>query len=71
MAVCSIRRRLPILNRVQLPDAVLAPVIFGLSHQPDGGDGRGPKYINYRDLSVQQLGSVYEGILRVRLAPDF
>jgi hypothetical protein len=62
----------PILNRVQLPDAVLAEVIFGLSHQPDDGDGRGPKYINYRDLSVQQLGSVYEGILEfgLRLTAD-
>jgi hypothetical protein len=62
----------PILNRVQLPDAVLARVIFGLSHQPDPGDGRGPKYINYRDLSVQQLGSVYEGILEfgLRIAGD-
>lgn len=62
----------PILNRVQLPDVVLAQVIFGLSHQPDAGDGRGPKYINYRDLSVQQLGSVYEGILEfgLRLTPD-
>ena len=33
-----------------------------LSHL-DIGDGRPPKYINYRDLSVQQLGSVYERIL--------
>ena len=32
-----------------------------MSHA-DLGDGR-PKYINYRDLSVQQLGSVYERIL--------
>jgi hypothetical protein len=29
----------------------------------DLNDGRPPKYINYRDLSVQQLGSVYERIL--------
>src|SRR5215472_14816038 len=29
----------------------------------DLGSGRPPKYINYRDLSVQQLGSVYERIL--------
>jgi hypothetical protein len=51
----------PILSRVQLPDAVLADVVFRLSHI-DLGDGRA-KYINYRDLSVQQLGSVYERIL--------
>ena len=52
----------PILARVQLPDAVVADLVFRLSHI-DAGDGRLPKYINYRDLSVQQLGSVYERIL--------
>jgi hypothetical protein len=51
----------PILNHIELPDAVVAEVVFRLSHV-DAGDGR-PKYINYRDLSVQQLGSVYERIL--------
>ena len=43
----------------------IADAIFGLSHEAD--DGRGPKYINYRDLSVQQLGSVYERILEFGL----
>jgi hypothetical protein len=52
----------PILGRVQLPDSIIANVVFLLSHI-DFGDGRPPKYINYRDLSVQQLGSVYERIL--------
>lgn len=52
----------PMLEEAALPDAVLADVIFSLSHI-DVGDGRPPKYINYRDLSVQQLGSVYERIL--------
>jgi hypothetical protein len=52
----------PILARVQLPDVIVAEVIFRLSHI-DTKDGRPPKYINYRDLSVQQLGSVYERIL--------
>jgi hypothetical protein len=62
----------PILGRVQLPDKVVAHVVFGLSHQPDDGSGRDPKYINYRDLSVQQLGSVYERILEfgLRAMPD-
>ena len=55
----------PILDRVQLPDPVIADAIFGLSHEE--GNGRGPKYINYRDLSVQQLGSVYERILEFGL----
>ncbi len=52
-----------ILERASLSDAVLADVIFRLSHQEDAKSRRGPKYINYRDLSVQQLGSVYERIL--------
>ena len=52
----------PILARVQLPDAVVRDIVFRLSHI-DIGDGRPPKYINYRDLSVQQLGSVYERML--------
>ena len=51
----------PLLKRIELPDSVVAEVVFRLSHV-DIGDGR-PKYINYRDLSVQQLGSVYERIL--------
>jgi len=52
----------PILARVQLSDIVVSDTLFRLSHI-DIGDGRPPKYINYRDLSVQQLGSVYERIL--------
>jgi hypothetical protein len=58
-----------LLDHVALPDAAVAEVIFSLSHL-DGGDGRAPKYINYRDLSVQQLGSVYERILEHGLAFD-
>jgi hypothetical protein len=56
----------PILSRIQLSDAVVADIVFRLSHI-DTGDGRPPKYINYRDLSVQQLGSVYERILEYGL----
>jgi len=58
----------PILDRVQLPDPIVADVIFGLSHEAD--IGRGPKYISYRDLSVQQLGSVHERILEFGLRRD-
>jgi Eco57I restriction-modification methylase len=61
------RNTAPILSRVQLHDDVIARIIFALSHEPDKGDGRGPRYINYRDLSVQQLGAVYEGILEYGL----
>jgi len=52
----------PILARIELADTVVADILFRLSHI-DKSDGRPPKYINYRDLSVQQLGSVYERIL--------
>ena len=54
----------PILERAELTDAVLAQIIFALSHVE--GE-RGPKYVNYRDLSVQQLGSIYERILEFGL----
>ncbi|TRL25157.1 hypothetical protein FM996_20210 [Methylosinus sporium] len=62
----------PILSRAQLPDSVIAKVVFELSHQTEPSGSRDPKYINYRDLSVQQLGSVYERILEfgLRVGPD-
>ncbi|MFT4095755.1 MAG: hypothetical protein QM651_01440 [Rhodoblastus sp.] len=64
------RSAAPILGRVQLPDAVMAQIIFALSHEPDDGSPRGPRYINYRDLSVQQLGAVYERLLEHQLKAD-
>jgi hypothetical protein len=53
--------RAPILTRAKLPDNVMAEIIFGLSHEKP--DLLLPRYINYRDLSVQQLGSIYERLL--------
>lgn len=50
----------PILERVELPDAIFAPVVDALSRHDDGSRKR---WINYRDLSVQQLGSIYEKLL--------
>ncbi len=50
----------PILARCKLPDKILAHIIYPLSHEQ--AEPR-PKYINYRDLSVQQLGSIYERLL--------
>ncbi|MEE4212620.1 MAG: Eco57I restriction-modification methylase domain-containing protein [Parvularcula sp.] len=49
-----------LLSRIKLADDTLAKVILPLSHREE--DGR-LRYINYRDLSVQQLGSIYESIL--------
>jgi len=39
----------------------MADLVFKLSHR-DEGDGK-PRYINYRDLTVQQLGTIYERTL--------
>jgi hypothetical protein len=52
--------RTPLLARVRLGDEAMAEVIDALSFEHTS-DGR--KYINYRDLSVQQLGSIYERLL--------
>ena len=50
----------PLLNQVRLPDAVIADVVHDLSHTQTDGQ---PGYVNYRDMSVQQLGSIYERLL--------
>lgn len=52
--------RTPLLRQVRLSDAVMAEVIDKLSFERTEGER---KYINYRDLSVQQLGSIYERLL--------
>ena len=46
----------PLLETVRLADAPIAPIIHDLSH----ANGR---FVNYRDMSVQQLGSIYERLL--------
>ena len=51
----------PILSQVRLDDATIAPVIYALSHT-NGDDGE-PRFVNYRDMSVQQLGSIYERLV--------
>jgi len=50
----------PLLSRVRLGDAVMADVIDALSFERTPP---GRRYINYRDLGVQQLGSIYERLL--------
>ena len=53
-----------LLERVRLPDSKVAPIIYGLSHTPLAHDpGSGRRFVNYRDMSVQQLGSIYERLL--------
>ena len=50
----------PLLEGVRLPDATVAPIIYDLSHAEADGERR---FVNYRDMSVQQLGSIYERLL--------
>ena len=50
----------PLLEDVRLPDAVVAPIIYDLSHAETAG---GRRFLNYRYMSVQQLGSIYERLL--------
>ena len=51
----------PLLDAIRLPDSVLAPIVHKLSHRPEATGET--LFVNYRDLSVQQLGSIYEGLL--------
>ena len=54
------RARTPLLSDVRLGDTVMADVIDALSFERTQ---LGRRYINYRDLGVQQLGSIYERLL--------
>jgi hypothetical protein len=56
-----------LLPRVTLPDAVLASVIEGMSREGTAGNRR---WFNYRDLTVQHLGSIYERLLEHDVAED-
>jgi hypothetical protein len=58
------KESVPLLAYIQLSDTIITDVIYGLSHRVEDG---GPRYINYRDLSVQQLGTVYEKTLEYDL----
>jgi hypothetical protein len=52
--------RTPLLTTIRLGDTVVADVVDALSFDHSSGER---KYINYRDLSVRQLGSIYERLL--------
>jgi hypothetical protein len=59
--------RTPLLGKIRLPDSVMAEVIDKLSFERQDGTR---KYINYRDLTVQQLGSIYERLLEHEVVRD-
>ena len=61
------RARTPLLTRIRLGDQVMADVIDALSFEQTP---EGRRYINYRDLSVQQLGSIYERLLEYEVVRD-
>ena len=50
----------PLLDEAHLPDTVVADIVYALSHV-NSPEGR--YFVNYRDMSVQQLGSIYERLL--------
>lgn len=53
-------REAPMLQSVALPDESVAAILDGLSRRQEHAEKRN---INYRDLSVQQLGAIYERLL--------
>jgi hypothetical protein len=64
--------RYPLLKEWALTDAVLADVLRQLMFTPEKG---GQKFVpfesvDYADLSVQQLGSIYEGLLEHHFARE-
>lgn len=58
--------RAPLLARARIPDARFAPLFDDLSRRPD----LLRVWINYRDLSVQHLGGIYERLLEYSLAVE-
>ena len=61
------RARAPLLERTNVADAVMAPIIDALSRRTEDLK-RG--WINYRDLSVSHLGGIYERLLEYSLVHE-
>jgi hypothetical protein len=59
--------RSPLLERSLIPDAEFAPLLDALSRERTGPT---PRLINFRDLNVQHLGSVYERLLEFDLVEN-
>jgi hypothetical protein len=54
----------PYLRDHKMTDAYLAPALFNLAFVEGKGE---PQRIDYRDLSVRHLGTLYEGLLEYKL----
>ena len=61
------RERAPLLERTVIPDAVIAPIIDALSRRTED---LLHAWINYRDLAVSHLGSIYERLLEYVLVHE-
>ncbi|OLP04975.1 Eco57I restriction-modification methylase domain-containing protein [Rhodoferax antarcticus] len=61
------RERSALLTRTKVPDSVMAPIIDALSRRTEELL-RG--WINYRDLAVAHLGSIYERLLQYSLVHE-
>ena len=61
------RARAPLLERTNVPDKVMAPIIDALSRRTEDLL-RG--WINYRDLAVAHLGGIYERLLEYSLVHE-
>ena len=61
------RKRISLLANIRLGDDVMAKAIDALSFEQTQN---GRRYINYRDLGVQQLGSIYERLLEQEIVRE-
>jgi hypothetical protein len=57
----------PHLREGSIADAYLTEALFDLAYRPDANTPDGYQAIDYRDLSVRHLGSLYEGMIEYRL----
>ena len=57
----------PTLREGYIADAYLAEALFDLTYIADGGRSDEHRRIDYRDLSVRHLGSLYEGMIEYKL----
>ncbi|PKO60393.1 MAG: hypothetical protein CVU24_13170 [Betaproteobacteria bacterium HGW-Betaproteobacteria-18] len=66
------RSRSALLTRTKVPDKVMAPIIDALSRRSPstGSDPSDAIWINYRDLAVAHLGSIYERLLEYSLVHE-
>ncbi|MDP4029856.1 MAG: Eco57I restriction-modification methylase domain-containing protein [Gallionella sp.] len=66
--------RAPLLSRARVADASFAPLFDDLARSPDPSTklrtGLLRAWINYRDLSVQHLGGIYERLLEYSLVVE-